>query len=204
MYRALSSKEAAALGITLNGKAEVSRLIQALGDTDSKLRVIARELLVEMGPKVISEVAKVLDGKNDTAKYEAVKCLADIAHPSTAKALASMLDFKEGDIRWIAADGLVELGNAGIEPLLRKLTTDPDSANLRRAVLHALVRLSRRSDLIVELTPVIEALNGPSPASTAPVAAERLLIEILTRRPARWYRAVQPNHIQVNTTNEGS
>jgi hypothetical protein len=85
----------------------------------------------------------------------------------------SRKDEDEG-VRWVAAEGLIELDRAGLEPLLRALIWRSNSPWLRHGAHHVLSTLARRKGGSW-LDPVLAALHSYTPGASVPLAAARAL-----------------------------
>jgi HEAT repeat protein len=73
----------------------------------------------------------MLNDPDHEVRWEAAKALGEIADPWSAPALEETLMDAGFDIRWLAAEGLIALGRAGLKPLLATLLKKADSVYLR-------------------------------------------------------------------------
>ena len=73
-------------------------------------------------------------------------------------------------VRWLAADGLIDLGHDTLAPVLEALIGEPGSSWIRDGVHHVLSAL-RAGPLRPIVAPVIRSLEGDEPALEAPIAA---------------------------------
>ena len=86
-----------------------------------------------------------------------------------------MLDDQRFDMRWLAAEGRIRLGEAGIAPLLRSLESVAwDNVWLRQGV-HHILRSQPCGSLGAIIAPVVAALKGPKPGLSVPLAASHAL-----------------------------
>src|SRR5664280_2213328 len=72
-----------------------------------------------MGKTVIPQLHRLLDSKNDLLRSEAAKIVEPISDRRSIPFLIRLLDDKEFEIRWIAAEGLIKIGRRSILPLHR-------------------------------------------------------------------------------------
>jgi HEAT repeat protein len=78
------------------------------------------------------------------------------------------------DVRWVAAEGLIGIGNKSIEPLLHLIKRNPESVRLREGVHHVLYALNKKNpDELLKL--MVTALEGSEASLQIPFAAERAL-----------------------------
>jgi hypothetical protein len=113
----------------------------------------------------------LLHDPDHEVRWEAAKALGEIADPRSAPALVETLEDAGFDIRWLAAEGLIALGKAGLEPLLEALPKKADSVYLREGAHHVMYDLAHKG-FRDQLAPVMAALEGVDP-------------EIEIREPAR-------------------
>ena len=76
-------------------------------------------------------------------RWEAAKSLSDIADPAAAPALVQALEDPETGVRWLAAEGLIRMRSACLQPLLHALTERADSVWLRDGAHHVLHDLAK-------------------------------------------------------------
>ncbi len=82
--------------------------------------------------------------------------------------MAALKD-EEFDVRWLAAEGLVRMEAAGLDPLLHALMTETDF-HLREGA-HHVIRNQVEEKLRECVAPVLSALEDVVPALEVPVAA---------------------------------
>lgn len=154
----------------------ITPLIDALASHDGITRQEARALLIKRGHDAVTELIRALRHPQEQVRWEAAKALISIADPAATSALAEALRDEDGDVRWLAAEGLIALGSISIWPVLGLLTRCGDSAELRGAAHHVL-DADFDDELNALIAPVVDALEGSSPETAAPVAAYRALYE---------------------------
>jgi HEAT repeat protein len=130
--------------------------------------------LVDIGSPAVPPLIELLGARNKQVRWEAAKALAAIADPAAAGALVKALEDKDFDVRWVAAEGLINIGREGIVPLLRTLIERSDSPWLRQGAHHVLHDLAV-GDLEEMLKPVVDSLQDVESAIEAPIAAKAIL-----------------------------
>ena len=159
---------------------DIPALIAMLSDKNGLLRRRARERLVALGGPAVGFLVELLGHHKPLLRWEATKALSAIGDPRTAADLVRLLEEDEDeDVRWLAAEGLIALGWAGLQPLLTALANRPGSVTLRDGAHHVCHNLSRRK-VYEALKPVLAALNEPDPelavSSVARTALDKLTL----------------------------
>lgn len=152
----------------------IGSLIAALASKDVQTRQHARERLVAAGRPAPVPLLEALKDRREMVRWEAAKALQEIADPSAAAAMVTTLEDEDAGVRWLAAEGLIALGRAGVAPLLRALVKRSDSEWLREGAHHVLHTLIRKK-WATPLAPVLVALEGMMPHLEAPLAAQNAL-----------------------------
>ncbi len=115
---------------------EVASLITDLVSEYANTRKKARKKLVEMGKDVVPQIHKTLLSKNKLLKWEAALVVEEIGDISSIPVFTELLEDSETDIRWIAAEGLINVGRDCIVPLLKEIMAKGDSYYIRNGVHH--------------------------------------------------------------------
>lgn len=116
-------------------------------------------------------VGALLDPRTHV-RWEAAKALSAIADPVSAPALMHALEDESEDVRWVASEGLIALGQTGVRTVLSGLIKRAGSVPYCKSARHV---LSESQDCSRELAPVIESLKKADHAIAAPVAAYEAL-----------------------------
>ena len=158
-------------------RADWNALVENLGHKDGRVRRRARFAVEEMGRNVVPELCKVLREGNHYARWEAARALKDLSDPRAAPALVEALDDDFG-ICWLAAEGLIGLGEAALSPLLRPSSTAGAGAPLpgRAPRAHRHKGFSER--LSQPIAAVLDALNDIEPSLEVPIAAWQALQQL--------------------------
>ena len=114
---------------------------------------------------------RLLSHRKPHVRWEAAKALCGIADPLAASALVNALDDRDGDVRWLAAEGLAALGRDGLQPLLAALLQRAKSCWFCEGAHHVCHTLVKRKRLGPILRPVLAALKESEPEVAVPPAA---------------------------------
>jgi HEAT repeat protein len=155
-------------------KPDIDSLVAALASPDRATRLTARETLVGLGRPAVDPLIALLADRHDHVRWEAAKSLSDIADPAAAPALVQTLEDREAGVRWLAAEGLIRMRRACLQPLLHALTERADSVWLREGAHHVLHDLAKMG-LAEGTASVLTALEGIEPTATVPGEARRAL-----------------------------
>ena len=119
-------------------------LLIRLGSTNGMEREKAREALVEIGRDSIDFLMELLSHPKHIYRWEAIKTLEEIADPISIPLLIQALEDDKGDVRWIAAKGLIKLGALSIKPLLKILEEKSDSVFILAGAHHVFFDLKEK------------------------------------------------------------
>lgn len=187
----------------------VEGLLQQLGDRDGVTRERARRSLVSLGSPAVEPLLQALKAKKSRVRFEAAMCLRDIADRRAIDGLVDALGDRTFEVRWVAAEALINIGRPVVAVVLHALMEHSESTWLRdgcRHVLSHFAGLDLRAAYHVEhhpawvdfdlrdvLSPVIAALEQPGAASRVPVVAVKALEFFPAPTAARLDRAVIPH-----------
>lgn len=149
-------------------------LIERLHSIDGAERKKARETLGKIGKPVVTYIKESLAHPDRHIRWEACKILERVREPETAHVLTTMLMDDDMDVRWVAADALIELEHHAVEPLLEMIEEHFDSAVFREAAHHVLHSMKEKNQLDEKITEVLVALKMnelPSKAAFAAIQA---------------------------------
>jgi HEAT repeat protein len=94
-------------------------LIGQLEAYDQQTRQQARLELIRAGENAIPLLVKAVSGSNPNLRWQAANTLNQITIPAVIPVLIDILRENEYfGVRWLAADGLIKAGKAGLVPLL--------------------------------------------------------------------------------------
>ena len=143
-------------------------LVEGLTSVNGGIREEARKKLIAHGSEAIKPLVALLSSPDIQTRWEVAKALGEIHHREAAAALASCLADEHRDVRWVAAEGLIAIGDDALEPVLEELIAHADSVWVRGEAEHILRSCSGDHPA---LTPVLKALTGRAPLFEVPVAA---------------------------------
>lgn len=123
---------------------EIKELIKNLYSVDGIERARARQKLVQRGKPVIDYLIGLQYASTKQVRWEAIKTLSQLAIPESIPILVNALENDDFEIRWLAAEGLVAIGAASINPLLESLVGGRNSKFLLESAHHVLRGLQLR------------------------------------------------------------
>jgi hypothetical protein len=159
-------------------RGRIESLVADLTSPKPAMRMNAREALVAMGKPVVPSLIRLLSHPKPHARWEAAKTLCGIAEPIAACALIRALDDRDGDVRWLAAEGLAALGQDGLQPLLAALIGQTEPCCIYEGAQHICHTLVARKKLGSILRPLLTALKRPEPEVAVPSAAYTALSKL--------------------------
>ena len=134
----------------------------------------ARYELVKIGKPAIKYLAGLLNEPKEHIRWEAIKTLSQIADPESIPVLIKALENDDFDVRWLAAEGLIEIGKESIKPLLKSLIHDPDSNFLLEGAHHVLKGLEFKKVFLDEAA-IIEKIENNNLHAEIALSAKELL-----------------------------
>lgn len=149
---------------------EIKKLIDDLTGDNGIARQKARHQLVKIGEPAIDYLIELQYSSNHKARWEAIKAIGQISDPETIPILINSLEDDKFDVRWLAAEGLIELGSDVVRPLIQLFLQDIDSEYMREGVHHVLKELERQE--------IFDDETGIIPALEDPVWDEKLIIAV--------------------------
>ncbi len=156
---------------------EIRRLLKTLGSKNGMERKKAREKLVAMGNTVSGYLLELYNNPKHINRWEALKTAEEIGYTGSIPLFIKALEDDEGDLRWIAAEGLIKLGSQSIQPLLQTLIDKSDSIFVLAGIHHVFYNLKKEKKLppdfpIEKLLPALK--NSKWLKSIKPIAYELL------------------------------
>ncbi len=152
-------------------------LLNDLASDDGTVRERARNELVEMGRPAIDFLAELIESSNTILRWEAVKAMSQIADPVAAPLLVIALFDSDYEVRWIATEGLISIGDQSIKPLLEALTDKPGSLTLREGAHHVFHDLKEKNSkgYFNEINQALAALEGSAAEDEIQIVANEIL-----------------------------
>ena len=152
---------------------EIKKFIDDLSSDNGIKRQKARNELVKIGEPAIDYLIELQFAPQHHTRWEAIKALSQIAEPDSIPLLINSLEDEKFDVRWLAAEGLINIGKDSIKPLVITLLENTDSEYLREGVHHVLKDLQLEGKYPDENN-VLEALESYNEEKII-IAAESLL-----------------------------
>jgi HEAT repeat protein len=141
-----------------------------LGEWNEKARSRAREEIIRLGPVAVPALIKTLSSKKPLIRWESAEILRVLRDDRAARALVHALTDSQHQVRWVAAEALVELGRSCLGSLYDALVNDGGSADLRSGARFVLYELKRRQVLREADLLVYEVLREIETPGTSVVA----------------------------------
>jgi HEAT repeat protein len=138
---------------------EMHELIIQLGSDNGMEREKARKELVEIGRDSIDYLMELLSHPKHIYRWEAIKTMEEIGDPVSIPLFIQALEDDKGDVRWLAAKGLIKLGSLSIKPLLKILEQKSDSVLVLEGAHHVFFDL-RENNLLPKGFPTAKLLSA--------------------------------------------
>src|SRR5664279_198074 len=162
---------------------KLTSLINELLDSkNSENKLAARSKLVSMGKSIVPQLHRLLDSENGLLRMEIAKVVELIADRKSIPFLINLLDDKEFEIRWIAAEGLIKIGRRSILPLLKSIRDGKSTFILNKGAHHVLLSLLKEEEKN-QLTALLLSLDDAKElGETAPVEASKAIKTMSKRK----------------------
>jgi hypothetical protein len=161
-----------------------SLIKESLDSKNSVKKLAARNNLVGMGKIIIPKIHKLLSSENPLLRMEAAKIVELIADRRSIPFLINLLDDKEFEIRWIAAEGLIKIGRRAILPLLKSIRDGKSSFILNKGAHHVLQSLLNENEKKKLISFLLTLDDAQELGETAPVEASEAIKTIFKRNNA--------------------
>jgi HEAT repeat protein len=158
-----------------------SLIKESLDSKNSVKKLAARSTLVGMGKQIIPKLHKLLNSENGLLHTEVAKIVELIADRRSIPFLINLLDDKEFEIRWIAAEGLIKIGRPAILPLLKSIRDGKSSFILNKGAHHVLLSLLKEDEKNKLTTLLLSLDDAQELGETAPVEASVAIKTLLKR-----------------------
>ncbi len=118
----------------------IQALVERLASPDGKARDVARSSLVRLGRPAVPTLVELLEragerGCGEHSCWEAAKALAEIGDPAAAPAFVRALEHADAGTRWLAGEGLIDLGRDGLPVLLEAWSNTRIQYGLEKALI---------------------------------------------------------------------
>ncbi|MGO9482709.1 MAG: HEAT repeat domain-containing protein [Candidatus Kryptoniota bacterium] len=139
---------------------DIAVLVKKLFSDDGIERRKARHDLVKIGMPAISFLVGLQYVPQQHVRWEAIKTISQVADPEAIPVLVNALENSNLDVRWLAAEGLIEIGEASLAALLLALEEHGDSVTLKVGAHHVLKGLEEKG-LFTDHYGIIGMLEDP-------------------------------------------
>eukprot|EP00928_Gymnodinium_smaydae_P024701 TRINITY_DN19914_c0_g7_i1.p1 TRINITY_DN19914_c0_g7~~TRINITY_DN19914_c0_g7_i1.p1 ORF type:complete len:1695 (+),score=350.87 TRINITY_DN19914_c0_g7_i1:196-5280(+) len=139
----------AALGQMKNlGVVEKAAIVETLQDTESDVRKIALETIVQVGSDAVSEnacvIARQLADTDASVRELASSALADLGHSEHVAAVVEVLDDEDSDVRVAACEALAQLADNAVSHTTKIVERlNDDDGDVRRAALATIATIGK-------------------------------------------------------------
>jgi HEAT repeat protein len=138
-------------------------------------RLDARNKLIEKGADILTQIYKLVNSKHRQLRWEAAQIIRSVDTDDSIPKLLSLLNDYESDIRWIAAEGLIERGRTSLIPLLKYVIAHVKDPYVKNGAHHVLMEVLNRHER-AENRDLLHALNNYQETGvTTPHRAAELL-----------------------------
>jgi FOG: HEAT repeat len=159
-----------------------SLIKESLDSKNSVKKLAARNTLVKMGKTIIPYLHRLLNSENGSLRMEAATIVELIADKRSIPFLIILLDDKEFEIRWIAAEGLVKIGRRAILPLLKAIPDGKSSFIFNKGAHHVLLSLLNENEKNKLKSLLLSLDDAQELGETAPVEASEAIKTIFKRK----------------------
>jgi hypothetical protein len=154
---------------------EIARQISMFRSKDGSKRRRARLRLTGFGKTAVPALIGCLHDEDEAVRWEAARTLRDIPDSSAAEELVSTLPDPVPEVRWLAAEALIGMGETALKPLLRGLLVHFDSVLFRESAHHVLMCFEADERARESFHTLLESFRASQPEEAIPLAAYRAL-----------------------------
>jgi HEAT repeat protein len=149
---------------------------------DLAVRIEAFHALADPEAPAIRELAVLATDPDSQLREYAFQALHRLGEAAPIEVLIKGLADPDFAARWTAADALIDMGTAALEPLLSAIATYPPSRTFHDAARRVVRRMHAPPELEAGLTALIASLNRPTSIYEAGVLAFELSRSVAGRR----------------------
>ncbi|MFZ0452560.1 MAG: HEAT repeat domain-containing protein [Ignavibacteriaceae bacterium] len=155
---------------------KIEELIKNFYSKNGIERKIARYELVKIGKPAVEYLSKLLKAPKEFTRWEAIKTLGQIGDPESIPVLIDALENEDFDIRWMAAEALIGIGEISIKPILKAVIAGEKSIFLLEGVHHILKEFQFRN-IFCDDAGLINKIENHNLYSDIALAAGQLLVK---------------------------
>ena len=151
-------------------KDEIVDWVDELCSNEESIRENAHAGLVAAGVQSIRYLNKLALSNNQEERREVVKIIGEINNKQGIPLLIHSLEDEELEIRLLAAEGLIDLGQEALSPIFSTLMRRYNSVFIREGAHHVMSELKRRN-VFADRSSIISLLKSEETKSLVPIAA---------------------------------
>lgn len=156
---------------------ELKNLVSNLSNKEWLVRHNSRKALEKIGKPALPYLEEIAESRDYNTRWEVIKTIGDISDPSSVYILTKAMLDPNVDIRWLAAEGLIEMGENSVVPILKTIIKNYDSVDLCESAHHVLTELVKQKKYI-DSTNLIHLLTHRNINTHIPMAAKAKLDEV--------------------------
>ena len=146
--------------MTTTDQKKIDALLAELTSKDGIARQTARTQLVEIGPPALESLIRIFETERTTyAHWDAAKAISAIGGQEAVTPLLHALGDKDFSVRWIAAEGLVAIGDIALEGLLNGIIAEEQPQFFCEGAHHVIHDLISRQLIDTETIEHLEPLQ---------------------------------------------
>ena len=169
----MNKNESTEIDITLKDYPDrlTSLIKESIYSKSAVKKLASRRKLVRMGKAVIPQLNRLLSSKIILLRKEIAKVVELIADRRSIPFLINLLNDKEFEIRWIAAEGLINTGRQSVLPLMKAIRDGKSSFIVNKGAHHVLSGLLSEYEKNKLTTFLLSLDDARELGETAPVEA---------------------------------
>ncbi len=156
---------------------QINELIREFYSDNGIVRSKARSELLAIGKPIIDFMIGLQYAPIHQVRWEAIKTLSQLAVPEAIPILINALENEDLDVRWLAAQGLVQIGKDSLIAVLEALEGNQSSKYLREGVHHVLRELQHKHIFNDEYR-IINMLEHYGSQTKLALAAKEIISEL--------------------------
>ena len=155
----------------------INDLIRNFYSDNGIVRSRARFELIEIGKPIVDFMIGLQYVPVHQVRWEAIKTLSQLAVPEAIPILINALENEDLDVRWLAAQGLVQIGRESVKAVLVALEGNQNSKYLMEGAHHVLKELQHKH-LFIDQYGIIKMLEHYGAHSKLAFTATKILLEL--------------------------
>jgi hypothetical protein len=159
---------------------QIQKLVDQLGSSDPRERMESRTELVAIGEPAVDEIVEAFGSDRQQTRWEAANCLRRIGSERAIPALVTEIEEANTDVGWLAAEGLIAIGEKSLIPVLTSLTsTDhPEIDHFYQHAHHIIRTFACYKKYHIGLQGLLTAFDQSQPQMGVPRAAYEVLQQL--------------------------